>query len=81
MILFLLLQRLVVFQGWLHCGSCLWFANIPFKTRCDISFQLFQIARFHGLPQGKIGAPAPWPAIWPRRTLGINGTLEQLNQW
>jgi hypothetical protein len=38
MILFLLLQRRVLFQGWLHCGFSPWFPKIPFETCCDIRF-------------------------------------------
>jgi hypothetical protein len=56
MILFLLFQRRVLFDAWLDCGFSPWFAKIPFETCCDIGFQLFKIARFHGLPLSKIGA-------------------------
>ena len=50
MILLLLFQRRVFFHSWLRSRFNPWFAKIPFKTRSDIRFQLFKIARFHGLP-------------------------------
>lgn len=38
MILFLLFQRRVLFQSWLHRWFRLWFAKILFETCCDIGF-------------------------------------------
>ena len=38
MILTLLFQGGVFFQGWLPCGFSAWFAKISFETCCHISF-------------------------------------------